>query len=144
MAKAVDLSITTDNRPRIIEINGERFEMKSQQQLSFGLQRRLLKLAANLQELGNMDEDEEPPDYKERCERADRIMVQSMGELFVNFDEKTEEIVKGLSAVHRLAIVNTVFMQAALGVERPPKKATKRKASSRASKGSTAATRKTG
>ena len=79
--------------------------------------------------------------YDKKYAKVDRMMVEAMGELFYEYTDQAKATVGRLTEKQRSDLVGLIFPKAEEEEEAPPKKKSK---SSRASKGSTAAARKTG
>ena len=80
--------------------------------------------------------------YEEKYQKVDRMMVETMGELFYEYTDQAKSAVGRLTESQRSQLVGLIFPTAEEEEEAPPEE--KKSKSSRASKGSTAARRKTG
>ncbi len=127
------LELTTDTSSIPIRIDGVLYQLKHPDSLPFSVQHRIARLGRMLTDLSKIP-DESDDWYEARYERVDRLMVEAMGALFVDFTDEASAAVEQLGVGQRMEIVNAVFTKAA--PKESPKK-TKRKASSRASKDST-------
>ena len=129
----------TESEPIQVKIYGDVYSLKPGEDLPFHVQHRLARLGKEVQALAELP-DKADEWYDKKYAKVDRMMVETMGELFYEYTDKAKAAVSRLTERQRSELIGLVFPKEA-EEEAPPKKKSK---SSRASKGSTAAVRKTG